>query len=57
MCSADEYSVISGSDTVSCRPCPVGGDCSGRLVSNVTDVRDGAGSHVVLLEDVIAMPG
>lgn len=53
----DEYSVISGADTVSCYPCPVGGDCSGSLVSEVTDARSGPGSHVVLLEDVVAMPG
>ena len=31
-CAATEYSVLSGNDTLTCEPCPVGADCSGDVL-------------------------
>ena len=57
MCDLDEYTVFSGVDTVSCEPCPVGGDCTGRVVEGELEAVQGRGNRVVQLQNAVALPG
>jgi hypothetical protein len=57
VCGVDEYSVLSGNDTVACLPCPEGGDCSGATLSPLLAIAPGSANDVVLQEHVVAREG
>ncbi len=57
VCGAEEYSEISGVDTVRCMPCPIGGDCSGDKVEAKLAGVQGPGNRVVQLGDIVAQKG
>ena len=50
-CSASEFAVFSGVDTVTCEPCPAGGDCSGAALTVDADL---ASSVIVVKQDAVA---
>ena len=54
-CSASEFAVFSGVDTVTCEPCPAGGDCSGSALT--ADPTLPSSEVVVKQEAVAAQPG
>ena len=60
-CATSEYAVFTGLDTVTCMPCPVGGDCTGEQLANSTvplaGVPESDAGVVVREESIAAMPG
>ena len=58
-CSAVEYAVITGADSIQCVPCPLGADCSPQaaLAQDLTSAPSGDFDSVVQLSDVVARPG
>ena len=66
VCSSDQYAVVSGNDTVSCAPCPVGGDCSLGAALSAADVMPPGAvaanngsvlSEVVVEDSIVAQSG
>ncbi len=56
-CRVTEYAVLSGVDTVSCEPCPEGGDCSGSTQRSLLEAAPGPSNRVVQLQNVVALGG
>ena len=66
VCSSSQYAVLSNHDTVTCMPCPVGGQCSSAVASTAADVAANATladvqasvlSDVVVQQGIVALQG
>jgi hypothetical protein len=57
VCTVDEYSVLSGYDTVTCLPCPEGADCTGSTLPSVLSALEGPSNQVVQQEHLVAREG
>ncbi len=57
MCAVDEFSVLTGNDTITCRPCPLGGDCSGATLPSLLSALAGPSNGVVQQSHIVAMEG
>ena len=57
VCSAEQYAVLSGNDTIACQPCPEGGDCSGGTLTLLLAGASGAGNAVVQQQHIVAREG
>jgi hypothetical protein len=57
VCSTLQYAVLSGNDTIVCRPCPEGGDCSGGTLPLLLAAAPGAANAVVQQQHIVAREG
>jgi hypothetical protein len=39
-CSSEEYAVITNGDAITCKPCPLGGDCAPASPSDIVELQD-----------------
>lgn len=56
-CDPTKYSVLVQGDSLQCRPCPLGADCTGRTTTLVSVDPTSPISDVVQLRDVVAQQG
>ncbi len=57
VCSLQQFAVLSGNDTVECRACPEGGDCTGATLALVLQDVPGPANLVVQQSNIVALPG